>query len=55
MNQLRLHRYVYHRWERGGDERIFLGGGGGGSYNCLKEKGGMVKISEGRKGGGQCF
>ena len=55
MNQLRLHRYVYHRWDRGGDERIFFGRGGGGFLKLLKGKGGMVKIFEGRKGGGQCF
>ena len=55
MNQLRLHRYVYHRWERGGMRGFFLGGGGGGFLKLLKGKGGMVKIFEGRKGGGQCF
>ena len=54
MNQLRLHRYVYHRWERGG-MRGFFWAGGGGFLKLLKGKGGMVKIFEGRKGGGQCF
>ena len=29
--------------------------GGGRFLKLLKGKGGMVKISEGRKGGGQCF
>ena len=44
MNQLRLHRYVYHRWERGGDERIFLGGGGR-----------VLKTVEGKRGNGKNF
>ena len=43
MNQLRLHRYVYHRWERGGDERIFFGGGG------------VLKLFQGKRGGGKNF
>ena len=55
MNQLRLHRYVYHRWERGGMRGFFLSGGGGGFLKLLKGKGGMVKIFEGRKGGRPMF
>ena len=42
--------YVYHRGGRG-----FFFGGGGVLKNFLKGKGGMVKISEGRKGEGQFF
>ena len=54
MNQLRLHRYVYHRWERGEDERIFFNRGRG-FLKLFEGKRGMVNISEGRKRGGQCF
>ena len=38
----------------GGAEDFFFGGGGV-LKNFLKGKGGMVKISEGRKGEGQFF
>ena len=45
MNQLRLHRYVYHRWERGGMRGFFLGGGGGR----------VLKTVEGKRGNGKNF
>ena len=44
MNQLRLHRYVYHRWERGGMRGFFLGGGGR-----------VLKTVEGKRGNGKNF
>ena len=45
MNQLRLHRYVYHRWERGAMRGIFFFWGGGG----------VLKTVEGKRGDGKNF
>ena len=45
MNQLRLHRYVYHRWERGAMRGIFFFWGGGE----------VLKTVEGKRGDGKNF